>query len=63
MAAIAVMVAGVAVTSRLVHVSIANGMMGFMLYVYVAPILGVALVAWAGASRGLSAVDVVIQGR
>jgi len=53
--AIAVMVVGVALTSRLVHVSVANGMMGFMLFVYVAPILTLALVAWAAASRGLSA--------
>ena len=52
--AVAIMVGGVAVTSRLVHASIANGMMGFMLYVYVAPILSLALVAWAAASRRLS---------
>ena len=53
--AIAVMVVGVATTSRLVHVSIANGMMGFMLFVYVAPILSLALVMWAAASRGWDA--------
>ena len=53
-AAIALMVGAVAVTSRLVHESIANGMMGFMLYVYVAPLLTLALVAWAVASGRLS---------
>jgi outer membrane protein assembly factor BamB len=52
--AIVLMVAAVAVTSRLVHESIATGMMGFMLYIYVIPPLGLALVAWAVASRGLS---------
>lgn len=51
--AIVVIVVGVAMTSRLVHVSIANGMMGFMLFVYVAPLLSLALVAWALASRKL----------
>ena len=53
-AAIALMVGAVAVTSRLVHESIANGMMGFMLYVYAAPLLTLALVAWAVASGRLS---------
>ncbi len=53
--AIALMVVAVAGTSRLVHESIANGMMGLMLFVYAAPpVLSLALVAWAGASRGLS---------
>ena len=50
-AAVAIMMGAVAVTSRLVHESIANGMMGFMLYVYAAPVLTLALVAWAVASR------------
>ena len=53
-AAVAIMVGAVAVTSRLVHQSIANGMMGFMLYVYAAPVLTLALVAWAVASSRLS---------
>ena len=44
-AAVAIMVGAVAITSRLVHESIANGMMGFMLYVYAAPVLSLALVA------------------
>jgi len=52
--AIAVMATAVAVTSRLVHESIANGMMGFMPYIYAAPVLSLALVAWAVTSRGVS---------
>ena len=48
------MVVAVAATSRLVHESIANGMMGFMLSIYAVPVLSLALVAWAAASRGLS---------
>jgi outer membrane protein assembly factor BamB len=52
--AIVLMVVAVAATSRLVHESIANGMMGFMLFLYAAPVLSLALVAWAAASRGLS---------
>ena len=52
--AIVLMVVAVAVTSRLVHESIANGMMGFMLFIYAVPVLSLALVAWAVASRGLS---------
>jgi len=51
----AIVVMGVALfaTRRVVHPSISNGMMGFMLYVYVIPFLSLALVAWAVASRGL----------
>ena len=52
--ALALIVAAVAVTTRLVHESIANGMMGFMPYLYAIPALSLALVAWAVASRGLS---------
>jgi outer membrane protein assembly factor BamB len=52
--AIVLMVVFVAATSRLVHPSIANGMMGFMLYIYAAPVLSLALVVWALASRSLS---------
>ncbi|MGQ0736146.1 MAG: outer membrane protein assembly factor BamB family protein [Acidobacteriota bacterium] len=52
--AIALMVVAVAATSRLVHESIANGMMGFMLFIYAIPAVTAALVAWAVASRGLS---------
>ena len=42
------------VTSRLVHVSIAGGAMGFLLYFWAVPILCVALVGWAAASRSLA---------
>jgi outer membrane protein assembly factor BamB len=52
--AIALIVVAVAATSRLVHESITNGMMGFMLYVYGIPVLSLALVAGAAASRGMS---------
>ncbi len=52
--AIALMVVAVAATSRFVHESVANGMMGFMLYVYSIPVLSLALVAWAVASRHFS---------
>jgi len=40
-------------TLRLVHESIANGMMGMMLFIYAIPVLSLALVAWAVASRRL----------
>jgi outer membrane protein assembly factor BamB len=52
--AIVLMVVAVAATSRIVHESIANGMMGMMLPMYSIPVLSLALVAWAVASRGLS---------
>jgi outer membrane protein assembly factor BamB len=52
--AIVLMVVAVAATSRLVHPSISNGMMGMMLPIYSIPVLSLALVAWAVASRGLS---------
>jgi outer membrane protein assembly factor BamB len=52
--ALVLMVAGVAAISRLVHPSIANGMMGFMLPVYSFPILCLALVVWAVVSRGMA---------
>jgi len=41
-------------TSRVVHASIANGMMGFMLVMYAIPVLSLAFVAWAVASRGMT---------
>src|SRR5262245_5817038 len=43
--AIALMVVALLATSRLVHPSIANGMMGMMLPVYAVPVLSLALVA------------------
>ena len=52
--AIALMVVAVAATSLFVHESVANGMMGFMLFVYSIPVLSLALVAWAVASRRFS---------
>ena len=52
--AIVLMVVAVFATSRIVHESIANGMMGMMLPVYSIPALSLALVSWAVASRRLS---------
>jgi len=52
--AIVLMVVALFVTSRVVHPSIANGMMGMMLPIYSIPVLSLALVAWAVASRRLS---------
>jgi outer membrane protein assembly factor BamB len=40
-------------TSRLVHESIANAGMGMLLYIYAIPVLSLALVGWAVASRRL----------
>jgi outer membrane protein assembly factor BamB len=54
LAAIVLMIVAVAATSLIVHPSISNGMMGMMLFVYSIPVLCLALVAWAAASRGLS---------
>jgi outer membrane protein assembly factor BamB len=52
--AIVLMVVGVLAVSRLVHESIAGGMMGMMLYIYSIPVLCLALVTWAVVSRGFS---------
>jgi outer membrane protein assembly factor BamB len=52
--ALALMVLAVAATSRLVHPSVSNGMMGMMLYIYSIPVLCLALVAWAVVSGGRS---------
>jgi outer membrane protein assembly factor BamB len=41
-------------TSRLIHKSIANGMMGMMFPIFAIPVVSPALVAWAVASRRLS---------
>jgi outer membrane protein assembly factor BamB len=51
--AIVVMTAALFATSRVVHESIAGGMMGALLYIYAIPLLGVALVAGALATRHL----------
>jgi outer membrane protein assembly factor BamB len=45
---------GMIVASRFLHVSIRTGMMGFMFPVYAAPVMALALVAWAVAARKLS---------
>jgi outer membrane protein assembly factor BamB len=42
------------VTSRLLHVSISTGMMGYMFPVYAIPVVALALVAYAVTARGLS---------
>jgi outer membrane protein assembly factor BamB len=52
--AILLMIVAVAATSRIVHQSIANAMMGKMLPMFSIPVQGLALVAWAVASRRLS---------
>jgi len=52
--AIVLIVISVAIAKRLVHPSIANGMMGFMVYLYSVPVMSLALVAWAAASRAFS---------
>jgi outer membrane protein assembly factor BamB len=51
---IALMVVGLLATSRIVHASIANGMMGMMLPILAIPFLSLALVASAAATRRLS---------
>ncbi len=52
--AIVLMIVALFATSRLIHKSIANGMMGMMLPIYAIPVLSLALVAWAVASRRLA---------
>ena len=52
--AIVLMVVALLATKRIVHPSIANGMMGLMLLVYAIPLLSLALVAGAAASRHCS---------
>jgi outer membrane protein assembly factor BamB len=52
--ALALMIVALVATSRVIHVSIATGMMGMMFPFYAIPVLSVALVAWAVASRRLS---------
>jgi outer membrane protein assembly factor BamB len=54
--AIVLMVVGTIAARPFLHESIRTGMMGFMFYLYVVPVLCLALVVWALASRGLSAV-------
>jgi outer membrane protein assembly factor BamB len=52
--ALVLMVVGVLATSRIVHASIANGMMGMMLPFFAIPVLATALVCWAVASGPLT---------
>jgi outer membrane protein assembly factor BamB len=52
--AIVLMVVALFATSRVVDQSIANGMMGMLLPILAIPVLSLALVAWAVASRRLS---------
>src|SRR5881409_2041245 len=51
--AMVVMIVAMVATSRVIHVSIATGMMGMMFPVYAIPVLSLALVAWAVATRRL----------
>ena len=53
--ALILMVVALYATSHVVHMSIAGGMMGMMLYIFAIPVLSIALVVWAVASRRLSA--------
>jgi outer membrane protein assembly factor BamB len=52
--AIALMILAPVITLRVVHESIATGMMGMMLPLYSIPVMSVALVAWAVMTRHLS---------
>ncbi len=52
--AVILMIVALFATSRLVHESIAGGGMGMLLYILAIPVLSLALVAWAVASRRLS---------
>ncbi len=52
--AIVLMVVAILATSRVVHESIADAGMGMLLYISAIPVLSLALVAWAVASRHLS---------
>jgi outer membrane protein assembly factor BamB len=52
--AIVLMVPAIIATKRVVHESVAGGGMGWLLYVYAVPVLSLALVVWAVASRRLS---------
>jgi outer membrane protein assembly factor BamB len=52
--AIVLLPVAVFATKRIVHASVSNGMMGMMLPFFAIPVLSLALVAWAVASRRLS---------
>jgi outer membrane protein assembly factor BamB len=55
LAALVLFVGTLILTKRIVHPSIAGGAMGYLLFVIAIPVLCLALVAWAVASRRLSA--------
>ncbi len=52
--AVVLMIVALVATSRIIHESIATGMMGLMFVIYAIPVLSLAFVAWAVASRRLS---------
>jgi len=52
-AGLVLMLVALVATSRLVHVSIRTGAMGMLFFVSAAPVLSLALVVWAAASRRL----------
>jgi len=53
--ALVLMIVAVFATRLIIHESIRGGMMGGLLFVYSVPVLGLALVVWAVATRRLSA--------
>jgi len=53
--AIVLIIVALAATPRILHVSVATGMMGMMFFVYAVPVLSLALVAWAVVSRRIAA--------
>src|ERR1035438_5481067 len=52
--AVVLMIVALLATSRIIHVSIATGMMGMMFPIYAIPVVSLALGVWALASRRLS---------
>ncbi len=52
--AVVLMIVALAATSRIIHPSIATGMMGIMFVLFASPILSLAFVAWAVAGRRLA---------
>ena len=52
--AVVLMIVAMVATSRILHVSIATGGMGMTFSIYAIPVLSLAFVVWAVASRGLS---------
>ncbi len=52
--AVVLMIVALLATSRFIHVSIATSMMGMMFPIYATPVLSLAFVVWAVASRHLS---------